>query len=165
MYTWTQNERIMALVVEALHLRHGCASQPDNTGAQDQGDEYPSRIAFLDGGAAPTFIVLTLTDNIDLNVGDANGEWGSSLSICGGMYSEMPPENERLEDCLNKLPYISDRDPSDYRSPDRLAEDIAVILSKMASNTQTVIDGLSKADRADLRAGDVSLETLTGGRK
>jgi len=162
MYKWTKNEEIMARVVEALHLRHGYASQPDNTGAQDQGDEYPSRIAFLDGGAMPTFIVLTLTDNIDLNVGDANGEWGSSLSICGGVYCEMRPENESLEDRLNALQYIPDGDPSDYRSPDKLSEDMAIILSKMVSNTQAVIDGLSQDDRADLRAGDVSLETLTG---
>ena len=153
-YTRTKNEAIMHDVVDILQCTHGFVVP------EDQEEMYEPKVAFVEGGASGSFMVLTLTDRCDLHVGDANEEWGSNLSIRHGMFNEGLSATAPLEDQLNALPYLLDSDPKEYADRGALVKHMAGILCRMHRNTQALLDGLSDKDREDLRDGEATLEGI-----
>ena len=153
-YTRTKNEAIMHDVVDILQRTHGFVVP------EDQEEMYEPKVAFVEGGASGSFMVLTLTDRCDIHVGDMNGEWGSNLSIRHGMFNEGLSATAPLEDRLNALPYLLDSDPKEYADRRALVKHMAGILCQMHRNTQALLDGLSDEDRQDLRDGVATLEGI-----
>jgi len=153
-YTRTKNEAIMHDVVDILQRTHGFVVP------EDQEEMYEPKVAFVEGGASGSFMVLTLTDRCDLHVGDVNGEWGSNLSIRHGMFNEGLSATAPLEDRLNALPYLLDSDPKEYADRRTLVKHMAGILCKMHRKISALLDGLSDDDRQDLRDGVATLEDI-----
>ena len=149
-YVKTRNEALMHEVVDILQRTHGFVAP------EDQEETCEPRVAFVEGWA----MVLTLTDQCDLHVGDANEEWGSNLSIRHGMFNEGLSATAPLEDQLNALPYLLDSDPKEYADRGALVKHMAGILCRMHRNTQALLDGLSDKDREDLRDGEATLEGI-----